>query len=151
VSQSLAQIYLHLVFSTKHRKSFLNDNELAERMYAYLAGACKSLESPSLIVGGAEDHVHILCRQSKNIALKTLVAELKRESSKWIKTQKTSLSGFYWQGGYGAFSVSPSHIQALSRYIGNQQEHHKTETFQEEYRRLCHKYGLKIDERYVWD
>ena len=152
MSQSLAQIYLHLVFSTKYRKPFLNDKELAERTHAYLAGACKSLNSPSLIVGGVEDHVHILFfRQSKNIALKTLVGELKRESSKWIKTQSSNLSEFYWQGGYGAFSISPSHVRALIRYIANQQEHHKTETFQDEFRRLCNKYGLEIDERYVWD
>ena len=151
MSQSLAQIYLHLVFSTKHRKPFLNDTELVERTHAYLAGACKNLQSPSLIVGGVEDHVHILCRQSKNIALKTLIGELKRESSKWIKTQSSNLSNFYWQGGYGAFSVSPSHVQALIQYIANQQEHHKTETFQDEFRRLCKKYGLDIDEEYVWD
>lgn len=99
MSQSLAQIYLHVVFSTKHRKPFLKDETLLQQSHAYLAGACKKLDSPSLIVGGVEDHVHILCRQSKNIALKSLVAELKRESSKWIKTQGPNLSEFYWQGG----------------------------------------------------
>jgi len=151
MSQSLAQIYVHVVFSTKHRQPFLNDSELMARMHAYLAGACKNLQSPSRIVGGVEDHVHILCRQSKNIALKTLVGEIKRESSKWIKTQDSSLAQFYWQGGYGAFSISPGHVEALIQYITNQREHHKTETFQDEFRRLCRKYGLEIDERYVWD
>lgn len=149
--QSLAQIYLHLVFSTKHRKPFLRDEGVREETHAYLAGACKKLESPSLIVGGVEDHIHILCRQSKNVAPATLVGELKRESSKWIKTQAANLAEFYWQNGYGAFSVSPSHVQALIEYIANQREHHKQETFQDEFRRLCAKYGLEIDERYVWD
>jgi len=151
MSQSLAQVYLHIVFSTKLRKPFLQDDELRDRTHAYLVGACQNLESPSLIVGGVEDHIHILCRQSKNIALKTLIAELKRESSKWIKTQGPGLSNFYWQRGYGAFSISPSHVPALIQYIADQQEHHKSETFQEEFRRLCKKYGLDIDERYVWD
>ena len=151
MSQSLAQVYLHLVFSTKYRQPFLKDEELREHAHAYLAGTCKKLDSPSLIVGGVEDHIHILCRQSKNIALKTLVGELKRESSKWVKTQEPELSEFYWQRGYGAFSISPSHVKALTEYIANQMEHHKTETFQDEFRRLCKKYELEIDERYVWD
>lgn len=149
--QSLAQIYLHLVFSTKHRKPLLSDKRQREQTHAYLAGACVNLDSPSLIVGGVKDHVHILCRQSKNIAVKTLVAELNRESSKWIKTQGPDLSEFYWQRGYGAFSISPSHVSALKKYIANQEEHHQKETFQDEFRRLCAKYELEIDERYVWD
>ncbi len=151
MSQSLTQVYLHLVFATKHRKPFLRDDELREHTHAYLTGTCNNLDSPSLIVGGVEDHVHVLCRQSKNIALKTLVGELKRESSKWVKTENPPLSEFYWQAGYGAFSISPSHVQALIEYIANQQEHHKSESFQDEFRRLCKKYGLEIDERYVWD
>lgn len=149
--QSLAQLYIHIVFSTKYRKPFLRDEVLRKQTHAYLAGACKKMESPSLIVGGVEEHVHILCRQSKNIALKDLVGELQRESSKWLKTQGPDLSEFYWQSGYGAFSISPSHLQALTEYITNQKEHHKSESFQEEFRRLCKKYGLEIDERYVWD
>ena len=149
MSQSLAQVYLHLVFSTKHQAPSLQG--LEEKTHAYLVGACANLESPSLIVGGVEDHIHILCRQSKNIALKTLVGEIKRESSKWIKTQGAAYSDFYWQGGYGGFSISPSHVPALTRYIADQREHHKKESFQDEFRRLCRKYSLEIDERYVWD
>ncbi|MEX1027657.1 MAG: IS200/IS605 family transposase [Candidatus Paceibacterota bacterium] len=151
MSQSLTQIYVHLVFSTKHRELLLKDKNLREQMHAYLAGGCKNLDSASLIVGGVEDHVHILFRQSKNHALKTVVGELKRESSKWIKTQSPRLSTFYWQKGYGAFSISPSHISALKQYIANQEEHHRKETFQDEFRRLCAEHGLEIDERYVWE
>ncbi len=149
MSQSLAQIYLHLVFSTKNRAPLLRG--LEEKIHAYIVGACNNLDSPALIVGGVEDHVHIFCRQSKNIALKTLVAEIKRESSKWIKTQGSKFEQFYWQGGYGAFSVSPSHVNALKTYISNQREHHAQFSFQEEFRRLCQKYGLELDERYAWD
>lgn len=149
--QSLVQLYTHLVFSTKHRKVYLKDDALRAKLHAYLAGTCKNLESPSLVIGGVEDHVHVLCRLSKTISVSVMIRELKRESSKWIKTQSPVLSSFHWQNGYGAFSVSPSHVDDLTRYIANQVEHHRTETFQDEFRRLCRKYGIEIDERYVWD
>jgi len=151
MSQSLVQIYVHLVFSTKNRQPFLRDIGLREQMHAYLVGICKNQSSPSLITGGVEDHVHLLCRLSKTLDVATLIRELKRESSKWVKTEDRRLSAFHWQEGYGAFSVSPSHVDALKQYITNQSEHHKRETFQDEFRRLCRKYGIKIDERYAWD
>jgi len=149
--QSLVQVYTHLVFSTKHRKPYLKDDELRGKLHAYMAGACSNLESPSLIVDGPEDHVHILCRLSKTISVSVLIRELKRESSKWVKSESPQLRIFQWQNGYGAFSISPSHVEGLQRYIANQTEHHKRETFQDEFRRLCRKYGIEIDERYVWD
>ncbi len=149
--QSLVQIYVHLVFSTKHRQPFLRDPTLRERVHAYLVGICKNQKSPSLVTGGTEDHVHILCRLAKTLEVATLIRELKRDSSKWIKTENNRFAGFHWQEGYGAFSVSPSHVDTLKRYITNQSEHHKRETFQEEFRRICWKYGIKIDERYTWD
>jgi putative transposase len=149
--QSLAQLYTHLVFSTKHRRPYLKDDALRAKLHAYLAGACKNLKSPSLMIGGVEDHVHILCRLSKTVAASELVRELKRESSKWVKSQSTRLTMFRWQNGYGAFSISPSHVGDLTRYIADQAGHHRTETFQDELRRLCGKYGIEIDERYVWD
>lgn len=149
--QSLAQIYLHLVFSTKNRQSFLKEPGFRERVHAYLMGICKNLDCPSLKTGGAEDHVHILCRFGRGIELEDLLRNLKRDSSKWVKAQEPRLPGFYWQHGYGAFSLSPSHVEALKRYIANQEEHHRQESFQDELRRLCKKYGVTIDERYVWD
>jgi len=149
--QSLVQLYTHLVFSTKLRQPYLRDAKLRDNLHAYLAGACRKLESPSLIVGGVEDHVHVLCRVSKTTSISELVRELKRESSKWLKEAGSQLATFHWQNGYGAFSVSPSHVRALTRYIADQAEHHRTESFQDEFRRLCRKYGLDIDERYVWD
>ncbi|HEV3079885.1 MAG TPA: transposase [Gemmataceae bacterium] len=107
--QSLSQIYLHVVFSTKNRARYLQNNELRIKVHAYLAGICKNLESPAIIIGGVEDHVHILCRLSKNISVANFVRELKRDSSKWLKIESSELSDFYWQAGYGAFSSSPSH------------------------------------------
>ena len=151
MSQSLTQIYLHIVFSTKDRQAFLTDKKIRERTHAYLAGTCRNLDCPSLLVGGVEDHVHLLTRFSKKIAVVDFIAEIKRESSKWVKVQDSSLFSFYWQKGYGAFSISPAHVEDVKKYIAGQEEHHRHESFQDEFRRLCEKYGLEIDERYVWD
>lgn len=151
MSQSLAQIYLHIVFSTQHRLTYLKDLELRSDLHAYLAGACKGQDSPALEVGGYDDHVHILYRLGKTMAPAVLVREIKRESSKWIKEQSPRLSEFHWQAGYGAFSISPAHVKLLREYILRQDEHHRQESFQDEFRRLCAKYELEIDERYVWD
>ena len=150
MSQSLVQIYVHLVFSTKSRKPFLRDKELRGRLHAYLVGACKGQDCPSLQVGGVEDHVHLLVRLGKTIDVATLIRELKKESSKWIKVE-LDVRDFQWQSGYGAFSISPSHVDAVIEYIRNQEEHHRKESFQDEFRRLCRKYNLEIDEQYVWD
>ncbi len=149
--QSLVQIYIHIVFTTKHRAPFLKDETFCDRTHRYLAGICKNLNSPALIVGGVEDHVHLLCRLGKTIDIADLIRDLKRDSSKWIKVKQPQLADFHWQQGYGAFSISPSHVDGLKIYIANQEDHHRKESFQEEFRRLCSKYGLEIDERYVWD
>ncbi len=88
---------------------------------------------------------------SKILSLANLIKELKRESSKWVKEQGNALHDFYWQAGYGAFSISPGHVDGLIEYIDKQEDHHRHEMFQDEYRRLCKKYGVEIDERYIWD
>jgi putative transposase len=151
VSQSLAQIYLHIVFSTKHRQPFLIDRELRERTHAYLVGVCRNLESPPLRVGGVEDHVHVLCCLSKVLSPSELVRELKRESSKWLKEQSTDLANFYWQNGYGMFSLSHGHVPALITYIANQEEHHREEKFQDEFLRLLKLNGSNYDPERLWD
>ena len=151
MSQSLSQNYQHIVFSTKLRQPFLRDEAVRKEMHAYLGGVCRNKESPSLVIGGIEDHVHILCRLSQDLAIKDFVRELKRESSKWVKTKAEECQRFYWQNGYGAFSVSPSHVKDLRRYIEGQQEHHREESFQDEFRRILRKYGLGWDEEQVWD
>ena len=149
--QSLVQIYVHIVFSTKDRMPFLKDTVFRGRVHAYLAGICNKQDCPAIIVGGVADHVHLLCRLGKQIDISSLIREIKRDSSSWVKEEEPTLSAFYWQSGYGAFSVSPSHVDALKNYIRDQEEHHKTESFQDEFRRLCAKHGVPVDERYVWD
>ena len=149
MSQLLAQIYVHLVFSTKERQPFLLDDAFRKRTHTYLAGICKQQESPSVAIGGVADHVHILSRLGRTMDVATLVREIKRDSSKWIKENNSKLQEFHWQAGYGAFSISPSHVDALVRYIENQEEHHRTVSFQDEFRRICKKYRVEIDERCV--
>jgi putative transposase len=149
--QSLGRLYVHLVFSTKDRAPFLANEQVRGDCHGYLAGICKQRRSPSLIIGGVEDHVHVLCMLSREECVAVLIRELKRESSKWIKTRGLEFGSFHWQNGYGAFSVSPSHVEALKKYIANQEEHHRKEPFQDEFRRLLRKYGIEYDERYVWD
>ena len=149
--QSLSNIYLHLVFSTKNRAPFLREKKLRHDTHAYLAGICRNLKSPSIVVGGVEDHVHILCYMSRTVSVADLIRNLKKDSSKWIKTKASDLVDFRWQEGYGAFSISPSHVASVRRYIEEQEEHHRQVTFQDEYRRLLRKYDIDFDERYVWD
>lgn len=150
MSQSLVKNLLHLVYSTKHRNPWVPD-EVRPNLYAYQAGIFKDLDSPALLIGGVEDHVHALFSLSKNHALIKIVEEVKKGSSKWMKTEGTRNSEFYWQGGYAAFSVSPSNVDTVMRYIENQEEHHRTMTFQDELRLLFKRHGIEFDERYVWD
>ena len=122
--QSLVQVYLHIVFSTKERRPFLQEKDHRDRTHAYLAKICHNQGSPSLKVSGVEDHVHILCRQAKVKSISHLLQELKRESSKFVKALDPALNKFYWQAGYGAFSVSPLELGDVTAYIGQQEEHH---------------------------
>lgn len=149
--QSLDQIYLHIVFSTKHRHPFLQDIEVRQELWANLVGIGANLKCPPIQVGGWYDHVHILCKLSRIISVSDLVRELKRSSSEWIKERFSNLPDFYWQAGYGVFSACPSILDALIHYIQNQAEHHGTLTYQDEFRQLCKKYHVAIDERYCWD
>jgi len=150
MGQSLVKNYLHIVFSTKHRQEIIHP-PVEEELHAYLGGICKKLESPPLIVGGYTDHIHILCMLSKKIALMKLLEEVKSHSSKWIKSKDKNLENFYWQDGYGAFSINPSEVETVINYIANQKEHHRQKSFQEEYRAFLKKYNVEYDERYVWD
>lgn len=149
--QSLAKLYVHIIFSTKNRFPFLQDKELRNEMYAYLGGACNGLDSPVLTVGGVADHVHILCVLSKNLSLAKFVGEIKRGSSKWVKTKGRGVSKFAWQNGYGAFSISQPHVEAMRKYIARQEEHHRKKTFQREFRAFLKQYDVEFDERFVWD
>jgi len=150
VGQSLVKNYMHIVFSTKYRQPLIHEPYETE-LHSYLGGICKNLECQPLKIGGYTDHVHILCMLSKKIALMKLVEEVKSHSSKWFKTLDSSLQNFYWQDGYGAFSVNPGQVGRVIAYIANQHEHHGRKSYQDEYRAILKKYEVEYDERYVWD
>lgn len=150
MGQSLVKNYIHLVFSTKYRQPLIHPPVEAE-LHAYLGGVCNRLECQSIKVGGYTDHIHILCRLSQKIALMKLVEEVKSHSSKWVKTKGAGYEKFYWQDGYGAFSVNPAAVDRVTNYIANQHAHHSKKGFQNEYRALLKKYKVEYDERYVWD
>ena len=148
--QSLTKVYVHLVFSTKYRQPLIDDT-IKPELFAYLGGICEALECHPVRVGGHDDHVHILCILSKKIALMKLLEEVKKSSSKWIKTKGEAYKNFYWQDGYGAFSVNPAEIAVVVRYIENQAAHHQKRNFQNEFRAFLRKYQVEFDEKYVWD
>ena len=148
--QSLTKLYAHLIFSTKNREPFLRD-EIRERVDGYLATVIRSVDSPYVVVGGVADHVHILFDMGKMHAPVEFVEQVKRESSKFVKTLGPQYRNFYWQRGYGMFSVSPTHLADAEEYVRNQEEHHRMKTFQEEYREFLERYNIRYDEQYVWD
>ena len=148
--QSLSEILLHVVFSTKDRRHTI-PTQLLTPLHAYLAGCCRNTGCEGLRVGGVADHVHLAVRLGRTITVAALIEELKTASSKWIKLQAGGLNGFHWQRGYGVFSIGRSQLPALFRYIDAQPEHHRTKTFQEEFRALLQRYQIAFDERYVWD
>ena len=148
--QSLSQIYIHIIFSTKHREAVLH-KVIQPQLYRCIGGLCNAFDSTPVKVGGYYDHVHILCRLSRKIAVMKLLEEVKKGSSKWMKTLGGEYSNFHWQDGYGAFSVNPTEISVVIDYIKNQDAHHAHKTFQEEFRAFLKKYGVDYDERYVWD
>jgi len=150
MSQSLAKLLVHIIFSTKNRLPVLTD-PIRPQLWRYMAGTLQALDSPALQVGGASDHIHILCRLSKNIAVCKLIEEVKKESSKWLKRQGPDLASFYWQAGYGAFGIGLRAVDATVHYILRQEQHHQRLSFQQEYRRFLAKYEISYDERYVWD
>lgn len=155
MSQSLVKNLIHLVYSTKHRNRWIERSH-QQSLFAYQAGIFRELDCPSVIVGGVEDHVHALFNLSKTLALSKVVDIVKSKSSKWMKIDGPKnpdfyWQSFYWQSGYGGFSVSESNAISVRSYIENQEQHHRTMTFQDEFRELLRRHGMECDERYVWD
>lgn len=150
--QSLAKVLVHIVYSTKGRVPWLKDEEIRQRLYAYKATILRdNVDTPALIIGGVEDHIHALCLLSRKFAIKDVIEEAKTETTKWLKKQGRQHADFQWQAGYGIFSVSESVSPEVKQYIANQTEHHAKQTFQDEFRLLCQRHGIEIDERYVWE
>jgi putative transposase len=151
MSQSLAKVLIHIIYSTKNRTPWLKDATIRAELYAYQATVLQCLECPAIVINGVENHVHILCLLSRKIALKDLIEQSKTSTSKWIKTKRPEYHDFHWQNGYGVFSVSQSHVEEVKLYIAGQAEHHKKMSFQDEFRAFCDRHEIAYDERYVWD
>ena len=150
MAQSLSKIYLHIIFSTKNRCPWIVE-KIQSELYAYMATVLKSWDSPAIIIGGMPDHIHLLLLFSKNYSVSKVIEQAKKRTSKWIKTKGKEFENFYWQNGYGAFSVSQSQLDTVRDYIANQKEHHKHLSFKDEYRSFLKKYEIPYDERYIWD
>jgi REP element-mobilizing transposase RayT len=149
MAQSLARNLIHLIFSTKNRAPLLQA-AIRPELNGYVAGIFTNWDSPAIIIGSVADHVHALFGLSKNHVLVKVIEEVKRGSSKWIKTKGKEFPHFALQNGYGAFSVSSSMANSVSRYIANQEEHHRQVVFQDEFRKFCRRHGVDFDERFVW-
>jgi len=150
MAQSLSNVYVHITFSTKNRYPFI-DSTIGNELWTYIGGICKALECNPVRIGGHNDHVHICCLLSKKITQIKLLEEIKKTSSRWIKTKGNQYEKFYWQDGYGIFSVNPSETAKVIEYIDNQHEHHKNRTFKDELLAFLKKYNVEYDERYLWD
>ena len=148
MAQSLNKVYVHTIFSTKYREPTMV-KAIKPKLYAYMGGICNTLECYPIQIGGIENHIHILCSLSKKITIIKFLEEIKKSSSKWMKTQAEMFGNFYWQNGYGIFSVNPSQIQVVKNYILNQEEHHRKKTFKTEYLAFLKKYNVDYNEKYL--
>ena len=142
-------LHYHLVFSTKNREPWITA-DAEERVWAYLGGIAKENEMTPIRIGGIEDHLHVLVGAPPTMAPSKIAQLIKGGSSNWIRNHFPEWSGFAWQDGYGAFSVSRSNVDAVANYIRNQREHHRNTGYQTEYRALLEKHGVEYDERYLW-
>lgn len=150
MSQSLSHLLVHLVFSTQDRKELITKSHRDE-LQGYLVGILQKRQCRPIIIRAVGDHIHLLFVLSKNLALAPLVAELKANSSRWMKGRGQTFAGFRWQNGYGAFAVSASQAEKVRQYIAEQERHHRKTSFQEELRMFLGKHGVEYDERYLWD
>jgi|SRR5437870_10092897 len=150
MAQTLVSLMVHVIFSTKNREPFITP-EIEPELFAYMGGILKNNDSRLLNAGGTTNHVHLIVSQSKNVALSSLIKDVKKDSSSWIKTKGRSFRNFHWQDGYGGFSIGKSDIPNLKRYIAHQKEHHRKRSFQEELIQFLDEYGIAYDERYLWN
>jgi len=139
--QSLANVYIHLIFSTKNRVTCLGDDVRSD-LHSYMSTVLANIECPTVLINSVENHMQVLFRLGRTVAVSKVVEEVKKSSSKWLKSQSPELSQFSWQSGYGAFSVSESNAPQVANYIRNQEEHHRTKTFQEEYREFLDRHAV---------
>ena len=150
MAQTLVSLMVHVIFSTKNREPLITP-EIEPELFAYMGGILKNHKSRLLDAGGTADHVHLLISQSKSVALSTLMKDVKKDSSSWLKTKDKIFRNFHWQDGYGGFSIGKSQISSLRTYIGNQKKHHRKRSFQEELLQFLMAYEIEYDERYLWN
>ena len=150
MANTYSSLFYHVVFSTKHREPTITA-DIRPRLWEYLGGAVRGEGGIPILVGGTADHVHLLVTLRQNKSLADFLRQIKANSSKWVHETFPNAGGFWWQGGYGAFTVSHSGIDAVRSYIANQEEHHRARTFQDEYRDLLTRHGIEFDEKYLWD
>ena len=150
VGARLSKVVIHVIFSTKGRFPWL-DVDVRSRMHGYLATVCREAGAEVFRIGGVADHVHLIVTLPRTVSQAEMVEGLKKKSSKWIKELAPEYRKFYWQRGYGAFSVSPSQLNVALEYVEKQEQHHRSRTFQDEYREFLQKHGVEYDESYVWD
>jgi REP element-mobilizing transposase RayT len=148
--QSLAKIYIHLVFSTKNRERSIPD-EIRADLHAYIGGILNQLGCSPVEINSEPDHAHLLFVMTRTETLSNIAGKIKKSSNDWLRTRGASFARFYWQGGYGAFSVSQSAVEDVRGYIRNQREHHKQVSFQDEFRAFLKRYEIDFNEQYVWD
>lgn len=148
--QSLTDVVLHVVFSTKGREPYLHDQRLREDTHAYVGGVVRQFGSTALVTGGVADHVHLLVTFPRTMTIADYVKETKRVTTHWLRTEK-GLGHFRSQAGYGAFSVGRKEIKGVRDYIRRQADHHARVSFKDEFRRMLEEHGVAFDERYVWD
>jgi len=148
--QSLARLHIHVIYSTKHRERLITD-AVRDSLHAYMATVLQNVGCAPVLINSVPDHVHLLFELARTLSISQAVEEVKKSSSKWLKSQGAPFGHFAWQAGYGAFAVSESIVPAVRDYILRQPEHHRTKSFQEEYRAFLAKHRVAFDERYVWD
>jgi REP element-mobilizing transposase RayT len=149
MANTYTSLHYHLIFSTKNRQPWIRQ-EIEQRIWEYLGGIARQNDMKAIQIGGIDDHVHLVIGIRATLAVSKALQLLKGGSSKWIHETFPDLAQFQWQDGYGAFTVSKSQLPDVIHYVAQQREHHKTRTFQDEYRAFLQKHGIEYDERYVW-
>lgn len=150
MANTYTALHYHVIFSTKNREPWIT-TEHEQRLWAYRGGIARENEMKPLMIGGIENHVHLLLGISPVLAVSKAVQLIKVGSSAWVKETLPGMRGFGWQDGYGAFTVSKSHLPEVAEYVGGQRQHHQGRTFEQEYRALLEKHGIEFDERYILD
>ncbi|MFV0389255.1 MAG: IS200/IS605 family transposase [Pyrinomonadaceae bacterium] len=148
--QSIYRMFAHIVFSTKNREDLIHP-EIENKLFGYIHGIIANSNANLVIANGTTNHIHLLTSLPKKIDVSELIGDIKRDSSLWTKKQDSAFGNFYWQRGYGAFSVGQTEIEIVKNYIAKQKEHHIKKDFKTEYRYFLKKYDIEYDERYVWD